>query len=46
MAGDGEAEREDDGIPAFLRRPQPEPVVQCNHCGQPATPADPLNPYD
>jgi putative DNA primase/helicase len=25
-------------FPGFLRR--------CDHCGQPATPADPLNPYD
>jgi hypothetical protein len=33
-------------MPGFLRRPQPEPVVRCSHCGQPATPADPLNPYE
>lgn len=37
--GKGGAGIEDgEPFPGFLRR--------CDHCGQPATPADPLNPYD
>ena len=32
-------------IPAFLRRPPPDPR-RCDHCGQPATPTDPLNLWD